>query len=152
MPEAYGYVRSSRPRVSELSGSDLDTQRQQMLAARVALSYTYQDVGVSGTSGTNRRPGWHSLHSRLAQGDASVVVSIDPIGRHWLDTKGNIYDLQRRGLRIRSLADMEGGAAGQAPGDVHSTDGEGIGDSQRHGEEVHGRRESADAAIPGTSI
>jgi hypothetical protein len=36
-----------------------------------------------------------------------VVVSIDRIGRRWLDTIGNIHDLQRRGVRIRSLADNE---------------------------------------------
>ena len=66
IPETYGYVRTSRPRVSELPGSDPETQRQQMLAADVALSHIYQDVGVSGTSGTNSRRGWHSLDSRLA--------------------------------------------------------------------------------------
>ena len=107
MPETYGYVRTSRPRVSELAGSDPETQRQQLLAAGVALSHIYQDVGVSGTSGTNSRRGWHSLDSRLAQGDTLVVVSIDRIGRRWLDTMGNIHDLQRRGVRIRSLADNE---------------------------------------------
>ena len=78
-----------------------------MLAAGVALSYIYQDVGISGTSGTNSRRGWHSLESRLAQGDTLVVVSIDRIGRRWLDSMGNIHDLQRRGVRIRSLADNE---------------------------------------------
>ena len=107
MPETYSYVRTNRPRVSELSGSDPETQRQQLLAAGVALSQTYQDVGVSGTSGTNGRRGWHSLNPRLAQGDTLVVVSIDRIGRRWLDTMGNIHDLQRRGVRIRSLADNE---------------------------------------------
>ena len=105
MPDTYGYVRTSRPRVSELAGSDPETQRQQMLAAGVALSHIYQDVGISGTSGTNIRWGWHSLDSRLAQGDTLVVVSIDRIGRRWLDTIGNIHDLQRRGVRIPSLAD-----------------------------------------------
>ena len=72
MPETYGYVRTSRPRVSELAGSDPETQRQQLLAASVAHSQIYQDVGVSGTSGTsgtNSRRGWHSLDSHLAQGD-----------------------------------------------------------------------------------
>ena len=68
MPETYGYVRTSRPRVSELSGSDPQTQRQQLLAAGVALSHIYQDVGVSGTSGTNSWRGWHSLDFRLGQG------------------------------------------------------------------------------------
>ena len=68
MPETYGCVRTSRPRVSELAGSDPATQRQQLLAAGVALSHIYQDVGISGTSGTNSRRGWHSLDARLAQG------------------------------------------------------------------------------------
>ena len=58
-------------------------------------------------SGTNSRRAWHSLESQLAQGDTLVVVSIDRIGRRWLDTMGNIHDLQRRGVRIRSLADNE---------------------------------------------
>ena len=56
MAETYGYVRTSRPRVSELSGSDPETQRGQLLAADVALPHIFQDVGASGTSGTiNRR-------------------------------------------------------------------------------------------------
>ena len=100
MPEIYGYVRTSRPRVSELAGSDPETQRQQLLVADVALSRIYQDVGGSGTSGTNSRRGWHSLDSRLAQGETLIVVSIDRIGRRWLDTMGNIHDLQRRGVSV----------------------------------------------------
>ena len=107
MSETYGYDRTSRPRVSELSGSDTETQRQQLLAAGVRLSRIYHDVGVSGISGTNSRRAWHSLDSRLVQGDTLVVVSIDRIGRRWLDTMGNIHDLQRRGVKIRSLADNE---------------------------------------------
>ena len=46
-----------------------------------------------GNPGTNSRRGWHSLDSRLAQGDTLIVVSIDRIGR--------------RGVAIRSLADNE---------------------------------------------
>ena len=86
MPETYGYVRTSRPRVSELAGSD---------------------SGNPTPAAAGCRRGWHSLESRLAQGDTLVVVSIDRIGRRWLDTMGNIHDLQRRGVRIRSLADNE---------------------------------------------
>ena len=59
------------------------------------------------TSGINSRRGWHSLDSRLAQGDTFVVLSIDRIGRRWLDAVGNIHDLQRRGMRIPSLVDNE---------------------------------------------
>ena len=76
IPETYGYVRPSRPRVSELSGGDRETQRRQLMAAGVALSHIYQDVGVSGTSGTNTRRGWHFLDSWLPQGDTLVVMSI----------------------------------------------------------------------------
>ena len=107
MPGTYLYVRTSRPKVSDLSGSDPETQRQQLLAAGVALYRIYQGVGVSGTSGTNSWRGRHFLDSRLAQGDILVVVSIGRIGRRWLDTMGNIHDLQRRGMRIRSLPDNE---------------------------------------------
>ena len=91
--QRHSAIRTSRPRVSEVSGSDPETQRQQLIAAGVTLSHIYQDVGVSGTSGTDSRRGWRSLDSRLAQGDTLVVVSID--------------DLQRRGVRIRSMADNE---------------------------------------------
>ena len=104
MPDTYGYVRTSRPRVSELSGSDPETQRQQLLAAGVALSHIYQDVGVSGT---NNRRGWPLWTPVWLRGDTLVVVSVDRIGRRWLDTMVNIHDLQRRGVRIRSLADNE---------------------------------------------
>ena len=53
-----GYVRTRRPRLSELADSDPETQRQQMLAVGVALSHIYQDVGIYGTSGTNSRRAW----------------------------------------------------------------------------------------------
>ena len=59
-------IRTSRPRFSELSGSDPETQRRQLLAACVLLSHIFRDVGVSGTSGNNIRRGWHSLDSRMA--------------------------------------------------------------------------------------
>ena len=54
-------------------------------------------------------------------------------------------------LQQERAGEMEGGAAGQASGDVHPTDGEGIGNSQRHGEEIHRRRQSAAASAPGNS-
>ena len=65
MPETYGYVRTSRPRVSELAGSDPETQRQQLQAVGVALSHIFQDVGIpeppvptAGGAGTLWTPGW----------------------------------------------------------------------------------------------
>ena len=40
----------------------------------------------------------------LAQGGTLVAVFVDRIGQRWLDTMGSSHDLQRRGMRIRSLA------------------------------------------------
>ena len=64
MPEVCGYVLTSRPKVSELSGSDPETQGQQLLASGVALPDIFQDVGISGTSGGNSRRRWHSQGRR----------------------------------------------------------------------------------------
>ena len=108
MPETYGYVRTSRPRVSGAVGqrpgnptpADAGCRRgafSHLSGRRRLRNLWYQQSTGAGTL----------LHSRLAQGDTLVVVSIDRIGRRWLDTMGNIHDLQRRGVRIRSLADNE---------------------------------------------
>ena len=101
------YVHSRCPGVSDLSGSDPETQHQQLLAAGVSLSHIWKDIGDSGISGTNSRQDCRSLDSRLAQGETLVMMSIDRIGRRWLDTVGNIHDLQRHGVRIRSPAGNE---------------------------------------------
>ena len=67
MPETYGYVRTSRPRVSELSGSDPETQRHQLLAAGVAWRFLTSirtsaspelQEPTAGGSGTLWTPGW----------------------------------------------------------------------------------------------
>ena len=36
-----------------------------------------------------------------------AVAAIDRLGRRYLETMWAIYDLQRRGARLRSLADNE---------------------------------------------
>ena len=65
-------------------------------------------------------------------------------------------DVRAEEADVPAAGAMEGGTAGQASGDVHSTDGEGVGNPQRHGKEIHRRRDSADAAnssnSSGTSI
>ena len=47
------------------------------------------------------------MDQQLAQGDVLVVAAIDRLGRRYLETMWAIYDLQRRGIRLRSLADSE---------------------------------------------
>ena len=67
----------------------------------------YADVAASGAKDYNSRDQWHVLYQQLAQGDVMVVAAIDRLGRRYLETMWAIYDLQRRGIRLRSLADNE---------------------------------------------
>ena len=77
--------------------------------ALVLKDNIFRDVGVSGSTGTQERRGWHRLNDRLAGGDTLVVVvvAIDRIGRRRPDIVCSISELRDRGVRIRSLADTE---------------------------------------------
>ena len=79
----------------------------QLRRAGVPLENIFRDVGVSGTTGTQERRGWHHLNSRLTGGDTLAVVAIDRIGRAWQDTVRSICDLRDRGVKIRSLTESE---------------------------------------------
>ena len=48
------------------------------------------------------------LDQQLAQGDVLVLAAVDRLGRRYLETMWAIYDLQRRGVRLRPLAGNEG--------------------------------------------
>ena len=86
---------------------DPTSQELQLQRAGVRLDHVYRDVGISGTSGTQERQGWHRLNGRLAGGDTLVVVAIDRIGRRWQDTIRSICELRDRDVKIRSLAESE---------------------------------------------
>ena len=86
---------------------DPASQELQLRRAGVPVDQIHRDVGVSGTTGTQDRRGWHRLNGRLAGGDTLVVVAIDRIGRRWPDTIRSICELRDRGVKIRSLAEAE---------------------------------------------
>ena len=67
----------------------------------------HRDVGISGGTGTNSRAGWRALDAKLVSGDTLVVVTIDRIGRRWMDTVNAVRDLRTREVKIRSLAQSE---------------------------------------------
>ena len=67
----------------------------------------YADVAVSGAKAGSSRVQWHLLDQQLDQGDVLVVAAVDRLGRRYLETMWAIYDLQRRGVRLRSLAGNE---------------------------------------------
>ena len=107
MPTLYGYIRTSRRLIAGKPGNDPDAQRLQLLDAGVPTANIYQDLGVSGSTGTNTRQGRRSLTSRLHQGDVLVVASVDRVGRGWIDVISVIRELQGRSICIRSLAGSE---------------------------------------------
>ena len=107
MSTLYGYIRTSRRLIAGEPGNDPDTQRLQLLGAGVPTANLYQDLGVSGSTGTTTRQGWRSLNSCLHQGDVLVVASVDRVGRGWVDVMSVIRELRDRGIRIRSLAGSE---------------------------------------------
>ena len=107
MAQIYGYIRTSRRLQEGVPGMDPASQELQLRRAGVSLDHIHRDVGVSGTTGTQDRRGWHRLNGRLAGGDTLVVVAIDRIGRRWPDTIRSICELRDRGVKIRSLAEAE---------------------------------------------
>ena len=86
---------------------DPASQELQIRRAGVPQFNIHRDVGVSGTTGTQVRQGWHQLDGCLAGGDTLVVVAIDRIGRTWQDTVRSICALRDRGVKVRSLAEAE---------------------------------------------
>ena len=107
MASIYGYIRTSRRLQEGVPGMDPVSQELQFRRAGVPRANIHRDVGVSGTTGTQERRGWHRLNGRLAGGDILVVVAIDRIGRRWPDTIKAICDLRDRGVKVRSLAEAE---------------------------------------------
>ena len=86
---------------------DPESQELRLQRAGVPWENLVRDVGVSSSTGTQERRGWHHLNARLAGGDTLVVVAIDRIGRTWQDTIRSICSLRDRGVKIRSLAEAE---------------------------------------------
>jgi DNA invertase Pin-like site-specific DNA recombinase len=104
----YGYIRTSRDQEPGHPGSDPEVQRRQLVDTGVEPGRIYADVAVSGATPDSSRAQWHILDQLLAQGDLLVVAAVDRLGRRYLETMWAIYDLQRRGVRLRSLAGNEG--------------------------------------------
>ena len=104
----YGYIRTSRDQDPGHPGSDPEVQHRQLADVGVEPGRIYADVAVSGTTSGSSRAQWQLLDKRLTQGDVLVVAAVDRLGRRYLETMWAIYDLQRRGVRLRSLAGNEG--------------------------------------------
>ena len=103
----YGYIRTSRDQETGHPGSDPHGQRRQLVEGGVVHARIYADVAASGAKDYYSRDQWHVLDQQLGQGDVPVVAAADRLGRRYLETMWAIYDLPRRGIRLRSLAGKE---------------------------------------------
>ena len=103
----YGYIRTSRDQEAGYPGSAPHVQRRQLVEAGVDDAHIYADVAASGAKDYNSHDQWYVLDEMLAQGDVLVVAAINSLGRRYLETMWVIYDLQRRGIRLRSLTGNE---------------------------------------------
>ena len=103
----YGYIRTSRALQAGVPGMDPESQALRLRQAGVESAHIHRDIGVSGSTGTRERQGWHRLNERLVGGDTLVVVRIDRVGRNWLDTVECMLSLRRTGVKIISLDESE---------------------------------------------
>ena len=97
MTQIYGYIRTSRRLQEGVPGMDTSPPELQLRRAGVPWENLFRDIGVSGSTGTQERRGWHRLDNRLAGGDTLVVAAIDRIGRTWQDTVRSICALRAGG-------------------------------------------------------
>src|SRR6201991_3254849 len=91
-----GYARVSAEHQS------LDQQTDALAAAGVEGSRVYSDK-LSGTSTRQQRPGLAALLDYAREGDASVVVGIDRLGRNAAEVMTTIREIGERGIVLRSL-------------------------------------------------
>ena len=103
----YGYIRTSLKEREGERGMHSDVQRKQLVDAGVQDGNIHADIAVSGVSGIAERNGWKSLDRLLSEGDTLVIASMDRIGRNHVDTWATVSLLNRRRVRIRSLAKHE---------------------------------------------
>lgn len=97
-----GYARKSRDK------QDLSTQISLLVAAGVDLDNIYSDSQSRATQ-ADTRPGFTALQARIQQGDVTEVV-ITEFSRIGRDVRDSIYEMiamNRKGVKITSLAENE---------------------------------------------
>lgn len=97
-----GYARKSQDK------QDLATQIGLLVAAGVELENIYSD-SESGATQADTRPGFATLQARVACGDVDeiVITEFSRIGRDARDSVFEMLALNRKGVKITSLAENE---------------------------------------------
>jgi DNA invertase Pin-like site-specific DNA recombinase len=97
-----GYARKSQDK------QDLAVQLQHLVAAGVELENIYSD-SESGAKQADTRPGFAALQTRVTSGgiDEVVITEFSRIGRDAHDSVFEMLNLNRKGVKITSLAANE---------------------------------------------
>jgi len=111
----YAYLRVSTES-QQMTGYGLTAQKDACQRAVGELAGIYQDEGVSGRTGLDKRPALLELISKLKQSDILLVAKRDRLGRDPLVVAMIESAVQRKGARIVSAAGE--GTDGDAPSDV----------------------------------
>lgn len=111
----YAYLRVSTEQQTQ-SGAGLDAQEDACRRAAGTLAGVYQDEGVSGKTGLDKRPALLNAIAELAKGDVLIVAKRDRLGRDPLVVAMIESAVQRKGARIVSAAGE--GTDSDAPTDI----------------------------------
>jgi DNA invertase Pin-like site-specific DNA recombinase len=88
------------------SGQTVDNQRRELEAAAIRHGWnvvaTYQDAGISGAKGRDKRPGLDKLLKAVARRDVDMVASwsVDRLGRSLQDLVVILGDLHAKGVDL----------------------------------------------------
>lgn len=87
-------------------GQTLENQRRELRAVAKRHGWkivaTFEDNGISGANGRDKRPGFDELHKGIARKDFDLVAawSVDRLGRSLKDLLGFLEELQAKGIDL----------------------------------------------------
>lgn len=93
-------------RVSTSNGQTVENQRRQLRKVAKHRGWeivaTYQDEGISGAKGRDKRPGFDNLLKGAARGDFDTIMawSSDRLGRSLLDLIGFLQEIHSLGVDL----------------------------------------------------
>lgn len=90
-------------RVSTSDKQTTDSQRAALSA--LGIERWFEDIGVSGSTPVEQRPGWSELRAYARSGDTVCVARLDRIARSVTGLVGTVEGLADDGIAIRSAAE-----------------------------------------------
>lgn len=98
-----GYARTSTDH------QDLERQIHQLQTAGISAHLIYTDAGISGSKAPDQRPGYRQVIALIETGTVRGITLTDlsRLGRDARGTLQAVWDLQDRGIVVRSLSETD---------------------------------------------